>query len=354
MKIGSLFSGIGGFELAGEWCGHETIWQSEIDPYCVALLAERFPKAKQLGDITRIDWSTVEQPDIITGGFPCQDISYAGKGAGLAGARSGLWYEYARAIRDVGPKYVIVENVAALFTRGIGDVLGTLADLGYDAEWTMRSAADVGAPHRRHRIWILATRGGADVADAGGISKPEPEHKAAPLTPERNTRMESGECCGGLPFAYASADVADADRFGRVEDSGASQLRPGGVERPPPHPGRADARAWREEPAGGEWWRVDPSDLPDADNAGPQRGIQHGGADPEGRRGPELGGAAQRGPGGAGQRDSERRPAQPHVGRVAHGIPARVDRLRGLGNAIVPACAVPIFQCIAEIERSRA
>lgn len=156
MKIGSLFAGIGGFDLAGEWCGHRTIWTSEIDPYCVALLAERFPDAKQLGDISAIDWATVERPDILTGGFPCQDISYAGKGAGLAGKRSGLWYEYARAIREVGPRYVIVENVAALFTRGFGAVLGTLADLGYDAEWTMLSACAVGAPHTRNRVWIIA------------------------------------------------------------------------------------------------------------------------------------------------------------------------------------------------------
>jgi DNA (cytosine-5)-methyltransferase 1 len=156
VKIGSLFAGIGGFDLAGEWCGHRTIWTSEIDPFCVELLAERFPAAKQLGDISTIDWSQVERPDILTGGFPCQDISYAGKGAGLAGKRSGLWYEYARAIRELGPRYVIVENVRALFTRGFDAVLGTLADLGYDAEWSMYGAADVGAPHRRQRVWILA------------------------------------------------------------------------------------------------------------------------------------------------------------------------------------------------------
>lgn len=171
MRVGSLFSGIGGFELAAQWCGHETIWQSEIDPYCVALLAERFPKAKQLGDITRIDWSTVERPDIITGGFPCQPhsvASTASKGGGpgrlgIADARW-LWPQYRGAIAALRPRYAVVENVRGILTSSAGraflEILDDLASLGYDAEWDCLSASQVGAAHQRERIWLLAYAGG--------------------------------------------------------------------------------------------------------------------------------------------------------------------------------------------------
>jgi DNA (cytosine-5)-methyltransferase 1 len=150
LRIGSLFAGIGGFDLAARWMGWETAWYSEIDPYCCAVMAKHFPDALSLGDITKVDWSTVERPDLLCGGFPCQDISNAGKRAGIDGERSGLWSEFARAIRELRPRYVVVENVAALLGRGMGRVLGDLAALGYDAEWTVLSAADVGgaAPPR--------------------------------------------------------------------------------------------------------------------------------------------------------------------------------------------------------------
>src|SRR3972149_10628593 len=130
-------------------------------------MALRFPDAVSLGDITMIEWSDVERPDIICGGFPCQDISLAGKGAGIDGDKSGLWRYYADAIREIRPRGVLVENVAALLVRGLGRVLGDLAACGYDAEWDCVPAAAVGAPHRRDRSFVIAYPAMADTESAG-------------------------------------------------------------------------------------------------------------------------------------------------------------------------------------------
>lgn len=156
LTVGSLFSGIGGIELGLERTGgFRTIWHCEIEPYPSAILAERWPGIPNLGDITKVDWSKVEKPDVLCGGFPCQDISNAGKRAGIGGKKSGLWKEYLRAIRELRPRYVLIENVAALVNRGLDVVLADLASLRYDAEWEIISAADVGAPHKRERIFVV-------------------------------------------------------------------------------------------------------------------------------------------------------------------------------------------------------
>ena len=160
MTFGSLFSGIGGMDLGLERAGMRCVWQSEIDPYACRVLVKHWPGVPNLGDISRIDWSGVERPDLVCGGFPCQDISFAGKGAGLDGKRSGLWYEFARCVREVRPRFVLVENVAALLVRGLDAVLGTLASLGFDAEWEGLPAAAFGADHIRDRLFILAYAAG--------------------------------------------------------------------------------------------------------------------------------------------------------------------------------------------------
>lgn len=154
-----LFSGIGGFALGAEWAGmqFDAHYYSEVDPYAIKVYEKRFPGAIALGDIRAIRGAALPASDwIIAGGFPCQDISVAGKGAGLAGERSGLWYEYARLIGELRPRYAIMENVGALTFRGLDAVLGSLAEIGYDCEWRDIRASDVGAPHRRERIWIVA------------------------------------------------------------------------------------------------------------------------------------------------------------------------------------------------------
>jgi len=153
--IGSLFSGIGGLELGLERAGlGPTVWQVEADPFCRRVLAKHWPEAGRYDDVrTARDLAPV---DIVCGGFPCQDLSYAGSGAGLDGARSGLWFEYLRIVRALRPRFVVVENVPALLTRGLGVVLGGLAESGYDAVWDCIPAQSVGAPHRRDRVFVVA------------------------------------------------------------------------------------------------------------------------------------------------------------------------------------------------------
>ena len=157
MRVGSLFSGAGGLDLAVEaWTGGRTVWQCEQDADASKVLAARWG-VPNLGDITAVDWSEVEPVDVICGGFPCQDISNAGRRAGITGARSGLWSFYADAVRNLRPRHVYVENVGALVVRGLGTVVGDLAALGYDCRWGCVRASDAGAPHRRERLFLVAT-----------------------------------------------------------------------------------------------------------------------------------------------------------------------------------------------------
>ena len=156
MTFGSLFAGIGGFDLGLERAGMTCKWQVEIDPFCRAVLAKHWPQVKRYEDVRTVSWGDVELVDVICGGFPCQDVSDSGPKTGIDGERSGLWSEMERAIRILRPRYVLVENVSALLGRGLGRVLGDLATIGYDAEWECIPASAFGAPHRRDRIWIVA------------------------------------------------------------------------------------------------------------------------------------------------------------------------------------------------------
>jgi DNA (cytosine-5)-methyltransferase 1 len=181
LAIGSLFAGFGGLDMAVEEAfGARTAWVSEIDPGACKVLAHRFPDAPNLGDITAIDWATVPRVDIITGGSPCQDLSTAGRRAGMTdGTRSNLWVAMREAIAQLQPRFVVWENVRGALSahadsdlepcpgcvgderdepalRALGRVLGDLADLGFDAEWEGLRAADVGAPHARFRVFVLA------------------------------------------------------------------------------------------------------------------------------------------------------------------------------------------------------
>ena len=187
-KIGSLFTGAGMLDLAVERVfGGNVVWQAEIDPNASKVLAHHHPTTPNLGDVTKIDWTTVEPVDILCGGFPCQDVSAAGKQAGIReGTRSGLWSVFVEAIDNLKPKYVIIENVKGLLSakavrtvhlesddsdvgarydrplRAAGAVLGDLSERGYNAKWTTLAASEVGAPHRRDRVFILATYAGDD------------------------------------------------------------------------------------------------------------------------------------------------------------------------------------------------
>jgi len=156
MRFGSLFSGIGGIDLGLERAGMSCAWQVEIDDYANRVLAKHWPDIPRFRDVREVGKHNLERVDLIAGGFPCQDVSVAGLNAGLSGERSGLWREYLRIVCDLRPRFIIVENVAALLGRGAGRVLADLASVGYDAEWQTIQASDVGAPHSRARIFIVA------------------------------------------------------------------------------------------------------------------------------------------------------------------------------------------------------
>lgn len=160
MRFLSLFAGIGGFDLGLERAGMECVGQVEIDPFCQKVLAKHWPNVWRWDDVKSLTDELIRQHcgrvDAIVGGFPCQDLSYAGKGAGIEGERSGLWSEINRLVREIQPRFVIVENVAALLGRGMGRVLGDLATCGYDAEWRVFSACEMGLPHSRERVFLVA------------------------------------------------------------------------------------------------------------------------------------------------------------------------------------------------------
>ena len=199
MNVLDLFSGIGGFSLGLERAGMRTVAFCEVDSFCRAVLAKHWPGVPCYEDVRTLTAGGLARDgisvDVICGGFPCQDISLAGAGAGLAGERSGLWRHYSRLIGEIRPHYVIVENVAALLSRGLGEVLGDLAALGYDSEWHCIRAARVGLPHSRDRIWIVAypedqrfrhavdAEGGTDTA--GPIMARIPASGGDALNPQR-------------------------------------------------------------------------------------------------------------------------------------------------------------------------
>lgn len=165
LTVGSLFSGAGLCDLGLTWAGFKHQWFCEIDPFCQAVLARHWPETAIYNDVSGLNGMELPPVDVLCGGFPCQDVSSAGTRAGIKqGTRSGLWYEYARLIGEIRPRYVIIENVRGLLSCGIEVVLQDLANIGYDAEWEVLPAAALGAPHHRERVFIVAYphRGRAD------------------------------------------------------------------------------------------------------------------------------------------------------------------------------------------------
>lgn len=257
MNVLSLFAGIGGLELGLERAGMTTVGQVEIDPFCRRVLAKHWPEVPKHDDVrTAVDWwRSEERPpvDLICGGFPCQDISNAGRQEGITGARSGLWSYLRDTVRALRPRYVVLENVAAILVRGLDVVASDLAEIGYDLEWDCVPAAAVGAPHRRDR-WF-------------GVAYPSRVQREAQL--------------GQQPHRVLPEVLADTDALRRGR-----------------WPGIAGAAGWGQ-PAHSRQWRTEPD-----------------------------------------------------VGRVAHGIPNRVDRLRSLGNAVVPQVAEHIGRLIVAADAS--
>jgi DNA (cytosine-5)-methyltransferase 1 len=230
VRIGSLFSGAGGLDMAVEAVfGGHTVWHSEIDKAASKVLAHRWPDVTNLGSITEIDWATVEPVDVLCGGFPCTDVSAAGKRAGMHGTRSGLWSEFAKAIDILRPRMVVIENVRGLLSahanrpmesddvsvgdggtvpvlRAAGAVLGDLADLGYNAQWTTLAAASVGAPHRRERVFIVAH---ADGGRCFGCQEHDRSQGCAP--PDRSAELGHISRCGDQDGVGHRTACCDAD-----------------------------------------------------------------------------------------------------------------------------------------------
>lgn len=302
-----LFAGTGGGILGGMLLGHTCVCAVEIEPYCRKTLLQRqrdgiLPKFPIWDDVRTFDGKPWRgKVDIICGGFPCQDISCAGKGAGIDGERSGLWSEFARIISEVRPRYAFVENSPMLSIRGLGRVLGDLSEIGYDARWCVMGADDVGAPHIRKRMWILAyARYGCG---------------------ERNLRIKGERLCEqdaetfGIPDTDSivrpseiSNAVADANSVRKLQSQGIVEKFRGRIS----HGGEkmADAEVprfadgasgQRQEQSGGSraWWDRDPADEDGA--------------------------------------------FESQLGRVADGVANRVDRLKALGNGQVPLVAARAF-----------
>ena len=304
MKVthGSLFSGIGGIDLGFEWAGIETRWQVEIDEYCQKLLSVRFPHTKKFTDVRKVGSHNLEKVDIISGGFPCQDISVAGKGAGIEGERSGLWTELHRIISELRPRFAFIENVPMLTIRGGTRVISDLAEIGYDAEWQTVGADDVGAWHRRKRIWIVAyPRDSSDTA----IKRQEKEKDR--ISEVNRTGRSSGE------FSRTSGStkvLADTNRTGdRTSKSRTNRDRQKEDER---RKGQSQSESGRYS-----------KDVPDTLG---KRGCSGDTAGKDAEDARQLRGSPP-----YGYWDIE-----PDVGRLANGIPSRVDRLKGIGNAVVP------------------
>ncbi len=328
MRFGSLFSGIGGIDLGLEWAGLECAWQVENDPYAVRVLEKHWPDVKRYGDIREVDFGRVEPVELLAGGFPCQDVSLVGRGEGIKGARSGLWSEYVRAIRALRPRYVLVENVPGLLSRGMDAVLGELALCGYDAEWQSLPAAAFGAPHLRWRVFLVAyPRSEGRWQDARGASSDEGAYEGR--SSEDNhfaaTCSEGGRA-GSLAYADNSRRDERAGQLREVRRSESSDRR---ADVPNSESGGRGARRSRRPP------RFDTRLRP----------AQEIFAHPDSE---QMGRATEP------RQECGFWAVEPDVGRVAHGVPSRVDRLRGLGNAVVPQVAEWIGRRILDFDQEAA
>jgi DNA (cytosine-5)-methyltransferase 1 len=219
LNVLDLFSGIGGFSLGFKRSGWRTIGFCEIEPSCQRVLAEHWPDTPIISDIRNFNADSLPTSvDIICGGFPCQDISVAGKKAGITGSRSGLWKEYARLINELKPRYAIIENVANLRSSGLVTVLTDLWQIGYDAEWHCIPASALGAPHRRDRIWIIAypnrerCNGGRDIRQARYIQGEQKRYH--PQIHEERCERQPGT--GTVCPVLADPLCAGLERYGNL------------------------------------------------------------------------------------------------------------------------------------------
>ena len=275
ITLGSTFSGIGGFELGLERAipNLRTIWQIEKDPFCRRVLTKHWPDVPKFDDITQTDPRTLPRPDILCGGFPCQDLSTAGKMAGLGGKKSGLWFNLYEYISVLRPSIIILENVPNVVNLGLPAICGAMAEIGYDMQWGIVSAASMGAPHLRRRWFAVAY----------------PNDEGLRLS--ERIREE----CTEKIFASSNGEAQAATNTTCVNVQ--KKCQPGAMEAPQDRPAK--------------FKRIGSN----------TRGIHPGNY-------------------------WEGFPTQPGICRRDDGIPDRVDRIRSLGNSIVPQCAEYIGRLI--------
>jgi DNA (cytosine-5)-methyltransferase 1 len=281
LTVGSLFSGIGGLDLGLERAGMNVIWQSEIDPYASRVLAKHWPEVPNHGNIKNIRWGDVVRPDVICGGYPCQPFSKAGKRQGTDDPRH-LWPWVREAISELRPRYAILENVRGHLTLGGTTVISELASIGYDCQWRLVSAASVGAPHLRERVFIVAYPNSSDSAYGRQCETVSSQNTGWGNDGNRS-QSDARQVSQGTTGQVAT--LAHADSSGLIH----TRTQIFTTE------GRLKALT---EPALSSWWTVEPD-----------------------------------------------------VGRVANGVSSRVDRLKGLGNAVVPQVAELVGRMVIEHSR---
>ena len=296
----ALFAGAGGGILGGHLLGWRTVCAVEWEPYPASVLCARqndglLPPFPIWDDVQTFDgkpWRGIV--DVVSGGFPCQDISAAGKGTGIDGERSGMWREMARIIHEVQPRFAFVENSPMLTSRGLGTVLGDLASMGFDAKWGVLGAADVGANHQRNRIWIVGDS--IRKRRAEGWHDHGQDDGSKPATDGQHASQMADALCNGLQGIRPNGTVEGQIRLRcRTGSDQIKQLR---------HIAGKGLSNWINGTMGQprtlsefkrpSWWST-----------------------------------------------------EPNVGRVAHGVAARVDRLKAIGNGQVPLCAATAWRILS-------
>ena len=323
LTVGSLFSGIGGLDLGLERAGMQVIWQSEIDPYACKVLNKHWPKVPNHGNIKEINWGDVVRPDVICGGYPCQPFSTAGKRQGENDERH-LWPWVRDAISALRPRYAILENVRGHLSMGGTTVIGQLAEIGYDAEWRVVSAASVGANHRRDRIIVVAYPNSSDPTNGRQRENVSSEHRGWE-NDRSGSRGDTRQVSMGSTRLDTS-DLADASsQFvnERGHGNGETTVREWGT---------IQSEANRSGSA-----------MAYADLRETSRGIGGHGTN----RSTVFGGEHQR-RGTQGYEGRQWWKVEPGMGRVANGVSHRVDRLKGLGNAVVPQVAEVIGRIVID------
>lgn len=306
MRIGSLFSGIGGLELGLELAGlGNVVWQVEQSSFCRDVLAKHWPVAIRYEDVCNVGKDNLEPVDLICGGFPCQDVSSAGKGAGLAGSRSGLWYQFARIVGEMRPEWAVVENVASGAKLWVDEVVRGLEQLGYETLPIPLSAFDVGAPHLRRRVFIVAHAGGEQVRKQPGWRRGQ-DRGSPPLAGLAGLAGEDGSTGHSHSHSQPAKSV-DGEVAGVQTTTG----------------------------SGGWSASGNPSDAARAGLQGAELSQQTGRV-----RAAQCTWAIDAMP-------------EPAIRGVANGVPDRVDRLKSLGNAVLPQCAEVVGWVVRELILAR-